>query len=80
MVRTTNEVLIGQVWKRRVELHDDFDTVRICALVFNAGHRADEFIIRFATIDLVIRSRRRLRELWSIASWSNDEVDEDAKS
>lgn len=51
MTRTTNEVVIGQIWKRRCELHDDFDTVRICALVFNAGTRPDEYIVRSATLD-----------------------------
>jgi len=51
MSRGRGEILVGDVWRRRCELHDDFDLVRVTAMVDHGGFRPDEWIIRSATAD-----------------------------
>jgi hypothetical protein len=38
----------GQVWRRRVELHDGWDKVEICGEIPNDGTREREWTIRQA--------------------------------
>ncbi len=42
---------VGDVWKRRCELHDEFDEVRVTGLVSHAGFRPDEWSLQSATSD-----------------------------
>jgi hypothetical protein len=37
---------VGDRWKRRVELHDDFDEIVVTGLVDHAGFRANEYSIQ----------------------------------
>jgi hypothetical protein len=42
----TREIHINDVWKRRVELHDPFDVIRVVGLIDHAGQHANEWTIR----------------------------------
>jgi hypothetical protein len=45
------EINVGDIWRRRCELHDDFDVVRVVGLVSHAGFHPDEFTIQSATAE-----------------------------
>jgi hypothetical protein len=47
----SNQISLGDRWKRRVELHDEFDEIIVTALVDHAGFRPNEYMIRSATAD-----------------------------
>jgi hypothetical protein len=38
-------VEVGQVWKRRVELHDPYDVVKVVGMIDNAGERQNEWTV-----------------------------------
>jgi hypothetical protein len=38
-------VKVGDIWKRRVELHDELDVVRVCGRVWMGEGEPDEFTI-----------------------------------
>jgi hypothetical protein len=44
-------IAVGDIWKRRVEAHDDFDRIVVTGLVNHAGFRPDEWSIQSATSD-----------------------------
>jgi hypothetical protein len=42
----TREINVNDVWKRRVELHDAYDVVRVVGRIDNAGFAPDEWTIQ----------------------------------
>jgi hypothetical protein len=47
----SNQINIGDVWKRRTPVGDNYDSIRVCAMVDHAGFRPNEWMIRSATAD-----------------------------
>jgi hypothetical protein len=44
-------ITVGDRWKRRVEIHDEFDEVIVTGLVSHAGFRPDEWSLQSAIAD-----------------------------